>query len=157
MTLRILRASQYHEEALRALHTLTFPGDDHEDYSEGWWWIVYDGPDNPVAFAGMRESHTESGAIYFSRCGVLKSHRGRGLQKKLLATRLRQAKRVGAAACITTTIVMNTPSSNNLIGAGFRLYDPPSPWGHNETLYWRKEIIERQPSDHSGEVRAVPD
>lgn len=156
MTFRILRASPDHWEALRALHTLTFPGDEHEDYTEGWWWIVYDGCD-PVAFAGMRESLTEPGAIYFSRCGVLPPYRGQGLQKKLLAARLRQVKKVGAAACITTTIVMNTPSSNNLIRAGFRLFEPPVPWGHSETLYWRKDIIERQPSDHSGEVRAVPD
>lgn len=152
MTFRILRASEHHAEALRALHTLTFPGDTHEDYSAGWWWIVFDGWD-PVAFAGMRQAHSEKDAIYFSRCGVLTSHRGRGIQKKLLARRIALSKRLGVQACISTTIVMNTPSSNNLIRAGFRLYDPSAPWGHNETLYWRKEFIVEKRTAHPGEVR----
>lgn len=138
MTLRVLRARPEHAETLRALHTLTFPLDDHEDYSQGHWWIVWDGYE-PVAFAGMRPAITDPRASYLSRCGVMTSHRGQGLQQKLLAGRLRHAKALGFSRAISTTY-QNTVSANNLIRAGFRLYDPPSPWGSEGTLYWRKEF-----------------
>ncbi|WP_405548218.1 GNAT family N-acetyltransferase [Variovorax paradoxus] len=138
MTLRVLRASARHAETLRALHTLTFPHDDHEDYTSGYWWIVWDG-DAPVAFAGMRCSVTAPATAYLSRCGVLKSHRGLRLQPALLRRRLTLAKREGFQAAISTTY-LNTPSANNLIRAGFRLYDPEAPWGALGTCYWRREL-----------------
>ena len=138
MTLRILRARPNQVETLRALHTLTFPCDDHEDYSSGAWWIVWDGYE-PVAFAGMRGAVTEDQAFYLSRCGVLKSHRGLRLQGRLLRKRLDHARSLDADVCISTTY-QNTASANNLIRAGFRLYDPESPWGSAGTLYWRKDF-----------------
>lgn len=138
MPLRILRASGRHLETLRALHTLTFPLDDHEDYTSGAWWLVWDG-DEPVAFAGSRFAVTEESAVYLSRCGVLKSHRGQGLQRQLLKRRLTHAKTLGVSRVISTTY-LNTPSANNLIAAGFRLYDPETPWGLSGTCYWRKEL-----------------
>lgn len=138
MTLRILRARAQHAETLRALHTLTFPNDDHEDYLVGAWWIVWDNGE-PVAFAGCRPSVTEDEVIYLSRCGVLASHRGRAIQRRLLQRRLDYARSLCAVACISTTY-LNTPSANNLIRAGFRLYDPEAPWGSVGTCYWRKEI-----------------
>jgi len=138
VTLRVLRASAKHVETLRALHTLTFRHDAHEDYLDGSWWIVWDGPE-PVAFCGMRQSGTEAGSVYLSRCGVLASHRGRGLQRRLLRTRLAEAKRLGYRAAITTTY-LNTASANNLIRSGFRLYDPETPWGVGATCYWRKGL-----------------
>jgi GNAT superfamily N-acetyltransferase len=129
-----------HAEALRALHTLTFPVDEHEDYTTGWWWLVYDNGE-PVAFAGMRHAVTETDAVYLSRCGVLTGHRGHGLQRRLLAVRLRLAKSLGFLAVITTTFD-NPASSNNLIRAGFRLYTPDVPWGSLGTNYWRKPVNE---------------
>jgi GNAT superfamily N-acetyltransferase len=137
--LRVLRASGKHLETLRALHTLTFPMDDHEDYTSGAWWIVWDGYE-PVAFAGCRWAITDPRAVYLSRCGVLPSHRGQGLQKRLLAVRLRYAKERCAAGRVISTTYLNTPSANNLIRAGFRLYDPESPWGSVGTCYWTKEL-----------------
>jgi GNAT superfamily N-acetyltransferase len=138
LSLRILRATEKHSEVLRALHTLTFPADDHEDYTSGYWWIVWDGYE-PVAFAGMRCSLTAGSTAYLSRCGVMRSHRGQGLQKALLRRRLSLAKREGFGAAISTTY-LNTASANNLIRAGFRLYDPDEPWGSLGTCYWRKEL-----------------
>lgn len=138
MTLRVLRASAKHAEVLRALHTLTFPHDDHEDYDSGYWWIVWDGCE-PVAFAGMRQAITGPGAVYLSRCGVLRSHRGQGLQTVLLRRRLTHAKREGFEGAISTTY-LNTVSANNLIRAGFRLYDPVTPWGLKGTCYWHKAL-----------------
>jgi len=140
VTLRVLRASAKHAETLRALHTLTFPHDDHEDYSAGAWWIVWDHGE-PVAFAGCRPAVTEDETVYLSRCGVLPSHRGRAIQRRLLQRRLTYARSLCARACISTTY-LNTPSANNLIRAGFRLYDPEAPWGSFGTCYWRKDLLQ---------------
>lgn len=139
MTLRIRRASERHLETLRALHTLTFPLDEHEDYSSGYWWIVWDGAE-PVGFAGSRHAYTEPETTYLSRCGVLASHRGLGLQRRLLKARLKAAEADGHVAVITTTYC-NPPSGNNLIRAGFRMYTPVEPWSSSEgTCYWRKDL-----------------
>ena len=138
MTLRIRRATPRDAETLRALHVLTFPADDHEDYLDGFWWIAEDAGE-PCAFAGMRDAITMPGAMYLSRCGVLASHRGRGIQRTLLSRRIAHAKRNQALAAISTTL-NNIASSNNLIRAGFRLYRPEDPWGSQGTLYWLKEL-----------------
>ncbi|KAF1049319.1 GNAT family N-acetyltransferase [Xylophilus sp.] len=138
MTLRCRRARASDAETLRALHVLTFPCDDHEDYLAGAWWIVWDGA-RPIAFAGCRPAITEDTSFYFSRCGVLPDYRGRGLQRVLLGKRIRYARKRGLVAAITTTYC-HTTSANNLIGAGFRLYDPVRPWGVEGTLYWRRTI-----------------
>lgn len=137
MTLRTLKVSAAHAETLRALHVLTFPDDDHEDYLDGHWWIVYDAG-APVAFAGMRQAVTSERSVYLSRCGVLASHRGQGIQRTLLRRRLAYAKSLWSRAISTT--YQNRQSANNLIGAGFRLYDPETPWGSDGTLYWAKEF-----------------
>ncbi|MDM0006434.1 GNAT family N-acetyltransferase [Variovorax sp. J22G73] len=112
--------------------------DEHEDYLVGAWWIVWDGKE-PVAFCGYRAAVTEPNTAYLSRCGVLASHRGRGIQKKLLQVRLRRIKALRFNSAISTTY-LNTVSANNLIRAGFRLYDPRAPWGSPGTCYWRKEF-----------------
>jgi GNAT superfamily N-acetyltransferase len=122
-------------DTLHALHTLTFPDDQHVDYRAGYWWIAFAG-DEPAAFAGMLEARTERNAIYLARCGVLAGFRGQGLQRRLLRSRITLARRLGRVAVITTTYE-NPPSGNNLIAAGFRLYEPAAPWGGSGTCYWR--------------------
>jgi hypothetical protein len=39
---------------------------------------------------------------------------------------------------------INVASANNFIRAGYRLYEPQSPWGWPRTLYWRKSIVARR-------------
>lgn len=127
-----------HTRTLEALHVLCLPHDEIEDFAEGHWFLAYlDG--EPVAFAGMRPAVTDPCAVYLSRCGVLPGHRGRGLQRRLIAARLRKAQRLGVARAITTTYC-NPASSNNLIHCGFRMYAPDAPWGADGTCYWRRAI-----------------
>jgi GNAT superfamily N-acetyltransferase len=125
-----------HRAALTAMHTLTFPLDEHEDYGMGWWWLAFDEHGEPVAFAGMRPAYSEPGAVYLSRCGVLAGSRGVGLQSRLLRARMAYARALGVSAVVTTTYC-NPASGNNLIKAGFRLYSPAAAWGSEGTCYWR--------------------
>ncbi|MGJ7506779.1 GNAT family N-acetyltransferase [Variovorax sp. GT1P44] len=134
-------------DTLHALHVLTFPADAHEPYDCGWWWLAYDENNEPVAFAGMRASLSEDDGAYLSRCGVLPGHRGRGLQRRLLRARLSYARRLEAKVVITTTYC-NPRSGNNLIKAGFSLYDPTAPWGSEGTNYWRLSLVSPRASTH---------
>lgn len=125
-------------EDLLALQMEVFPCDDEMYPRDGWWWVVRDG-DRPVAFATLRVVPSWRGSGYLARCGVLKSHRGRGLQLQLLRARQRKAKELGMVRLITTTLD-NPISANNLIKAGFRTYLPEVRWGSENTIYWRKDL-----------------
>jgi len=104
----------------------------------GFWWIAYQGT-LPVGFCAMSRSRHWIDAGYLSRSGVIPSHRGNGLQKRLIQVRQRKAKLLGWNWLISDTRD-NQPSSNSLINMGFKLYTPSNPWGFSDTLYWRKKI-----------------
>lgn len=105
---------------------------------EGHWWVAFDGT-LPVAFAGVKGSESVPGAAYLCRAGVLPSHRGLGLQRRLIAVRERKSRKLGYAALVTDTFD-NSHSSNNLIAAGFRQWAPPVRYGAEGTNYWRKNL-----------------
>lgn len=125
------------------MHSSCFP--DCEVYGtdapDSHWWVAYFGSQEcPVAFAGLRLDHsTKQG--YLCRSGVMQGHRGCGLQLKLIKTRIAYGKRAGLERLVTDTIPGNYHSANNLIRAGFVLYNPSTPWaGVEHSLYWRKEL-----------------
>jgi GNAT superfamily N-acetyltransferase len=74
------------------------------------------------------------------RAGVVRSHRGKGLQKRLIRVRERKAREHGWKWLITDTASYNVASSNNLAACGFKLFRPSRPWGHDDGLYWRKAL-----------------
>lgn len=130
--------SDLHAATLRYLQLACLPHDEPMPTGEGWWWVAYDGA-LPVAFAGLAVSASVPGGGYLCRAGVLPSHRGRGLQTKLLAARERKARSVGLQVLVTDTFD-NPHSSNNLVRAGFRMFDPPVRYGAVGTNYWRKPL-----------------
>lgn len=107
------------------------------DFKLGWWWIVWL-KNTPVGFAGMTKS--DSNSVYLSRSGVLREHRGHGLQRRLIKTRHVQAKGIDGAKYIITDTTDNPASSNNLMSLGFRLYDPEWRWAFEHSLYWWKAV-----------------
>jgi GNAT superfamily N-acetyltransferase len=131
-------ADEKGEAILRYLQLETLPYDTPCETHEGWWWVAFDGG-LPVAFAGLKCSLSIPGGGYLCRAGVLPSHRGRGLQGRLLASRERMARKLGMGALVSDTFD-NPHSTNNLIKAGFRAFDPPHPYGATGTNYWRKPL-----------------
>lgn len=123
---------------LLALQVATLPYDLPSNSREGYWWIAYKG-DEPVGFAGMKESLSFPGNGYLCRAGVLEAHRGNGLQPRLLAARERKARELGFKWLLSDTYD-NPHSTNNLIKAGFRAYEHPEPYGATGTNYWRKAL-----------------
>lgn len=126
-------------QTLRELQLATLPDDKPYDTKSGFWWIAYDGS-VPVAFGGYVPSSRWANTVYLCRSGVLESHRGQGLQKRLIKVRERHAQRAGMTWSITDTH-LNHASANNLAAVGYRLYSPAVPFGRNQkSLHWRKKI-----------------
>jgi GNAT superfamily N-acetyltransferase len=116
----------------------TLPRDTPHETCVGHWWVAFDGT-NPIGFAGMVQSIRWSDAGYMCRAGVVRSHRGKGLQKRLIRVRERKARQLGWNWLVTDTRG-NPPSGNSLISCGFRLFTPSNPWGHEDAIYWRKAL-----------------
>jgi GNAT superfamily N-acetyltransferase len=136
---RIVRArSAGHRSDIEYLQAITLPHDQLLPTNVGVWWVVYDGTD-PVAFAGLLKSHRWSDAMYLCRSGVLESHRGKGIQKRLIRVRERHARSLNMRWLLSDTRD-NFPSANSLIAEGFQLFRPTRPWGFKNALYWRKRI-----------------
>ena len=124
------------QNELSVLQKKCLPYDTPYDTNYGYWWIVYDSLNLPCAFSGLVFSVRWFDTGYLCRAGVLPSHRGQGIQKKLIRARIRQARALGWKWLITDTY-RNPASSNSLIACGFKLFEPSKPWGIKETLYWR--------------------
>jgi len=137
--IRVYRARNAdHFHAIAGLQAAVLPLDAPHSMDAGAWWLALD-DGLPVAFAGLVPSTRWGDCSYLCRAGVLESHRGRGIQKRLIGVREKYAREVGHRWLITDT-TGNPASSNSLISCGFRLFHPSRPWGPDRALYWRKRL-----------------
>ena len=119
-------------ELLDPLDGDTFPLDGLHPKEGRWWWVAYDDTE-PVGFAGLRVIGNEA---WLSRCGVLESHRGYGIQRRLIQARCAYVKR----SCLlirTYTMCDNTHSANNLIRCGFLM---DSIQDDGEAIWWHRRL-----------------
>ena len=124
---------------LRVMHSEIFADTAPQiDPDEGDWWIAWHG-DEPVGFAGMSPSAAVANAGYLSRSGVHKTHRGRGLQRRMIRCRETAARRYGWSILRTDT-TENIHSANSLMKAGYMLFEPTVPWAFSNSLYWMKTL-----------------
>jgi len=123
---------------LSALQKKCLPYDKPYDTNHGYWWIAtQDGVD--CGFAGLVCSPWWSDCGYLIRCGVVSDCRGKGLQKKFIRVRIRQAKALKMNWVITSTYD-NPASANSLISCGFKMFNPTKPWMTKHTSYWRLKL-----------------
>lgn len=127
------------EDTINELHAPCFGDREYGPIEGSHWWLAEDPEGAAVGFAGLTVSLREGGA-YLCRAGVLKDHRGHGLQRRLIKVREKFARQCDLNFMVTDTVEGNYHSANNLIEEGFRLYDPLTPWGSVGSLYWRKEL-----------------
>ena len=124
-------------ELVQIMDRNIFAGCNNEFQTNREWWVFLDSKGRIGAYCGS--IYTE-GICIFIRAWVKKSHRGKGLQKKLISTRIKAAKENDCYIAITYTTKDNYPSVNNLIGKGFKYYFPEYAYGGKEMLYWSKKI-----------------
>src|ERR1700744_2824472 len=96
------------------------------EFDHGHWWLAFQDA-SPIAFAGVVPSTRACNAGYFARVGVLRKHRGAGLQLRLMRAMEARARHNGWSRVVSDT-TDNLASANNFIRAGYRLYRPQAPW-----------------------------
>lgn len=121
------------------LQRACLPADKVYDVSRGFWYVAYTPNGQAVGFGGIVPSSRWSDTMYMCRAGVTRVHQGKGLQKRLIRQRVKAARALGMNWVITDTNY-NTPSANNLISTGFKLFEPSEPWGFKTALYWKYRI-----------------
>ena len=142
-TYRILKVDPSHADVAATIiqmHAQCFPGLEFQQL-HGDWWIAYDGETKaPAAFAGLWPSVRTPGAGYLCRAGVLPQGRGKGLQRKLIKVREREAKKKRWVVLFSDIAPGNAHSLNNLYACGFRAFVPSEPWSGEDWNYVRKII-----------------
>lgn len=78
--------------------------------------------------------------MFLSRAGVFPWLSGRGLQRRMIRTRIKWAKKIGARYVVTYTTYDNHLSICNLIKCGFRFYVPEWKWAGPGVHYFMYEI-----------------
>lgn len=132
-----LRTAQVEDlEEQRELYEQFMPGDlwigDEHGHT---FWATKDG-DHTVAMCSA-VYRPQKGYVYFSSAGVDPRYRGLGLQRKLIQTRLRWARRQGAIYVVTYARTSNYPSVMNLLKCGFRFNKEPRGWaGVEDSAYY---------------------
>lgn len=121
------------------LNAALFPGIPVPKAAETFWWLAL-AENREAGFGGYRLIDGGETA-FLNRAGVLPFFRGRGIQKRLIRTRLSHAKRAGARVAITYTTADNIWSANNLIRTGFIMYRPKEYWVGKEMIYWWKNLL----------------
>lgn len=128
-------------EDIRAMHLVIFGIDLDKQFDPekaGEWWLVYhEGEAAPIAFAGTAPSVVVENYVFLMRAGVMKDHRGHGLQRRLIRVREQFARRHGYLGLVSYT-EDNPHSANNLIACGLRSYRPPHPFVGAHVHYWKK-------------------
>jgi GNAT superfamily N-acetyltransferase len=125
MTIKIRQITKDELYLVEGLDILCF-GDSEdqaskEEYLRSIWWIAFDG-ETPMAYTGAFVDENRYMAL--QRSGVLPAYRGKGLQKKLIRTRLTYAKRHKITTVYTYASSDNHASVNSLFSQGFKSYTP---------------------------------
>lgn len=129
--------------AVLALDELCFPEDYRVKLENALWWIVWQGKD-AVGYAGLRpcQASCNAGVAFLNRVGVLKDHRGQGLQKRLIRVREAAARALGMEEVVTYCMSWNYASVNSLVACGYRFYGPATKYGGADAVYLRKVLAE---------------
>ncbi len=139
VSIKQVTLSKENKPLLHKMQKACLPHDRPYFPANGTYWIAYDA-EQPVAFCIVAPSVRWVDTVYLARAGVLPSHRGLGLQKRMISIRERWARRNGYMWAITDT-ADNPASANSLITRGYRMFDPSKPWGLDYSLYWRKKLM----------------
>jgi GNAT superfamily N-acetyltransferase len=126
-----------------------FPEDTPYPKRKALWWVLRAPGVGPVAFAGLRHWPADNFG-FLCRAGVIASHRGQGLQQRLIRARVRHARRAGWAGVYTYTSPENVASGNNLIKCGFSLWTPSYAWGGEDMVYWWLSLTSDRQGGQSG-------
>lgn len=135
----IRRATPDDVEPIEVADRVCFPFD--KAYMFAWEknvsWVAYEKDE----LVGYLSAHPlRNGVWFFSRVGVMPSHRGQGLQRKLMAVMERHGRREGWREIVTYTVGRNGFSTANILASGYRTYEPRKSYVGFEVVHMRKKL-----------------
>lgn len=135
---KILDFAAYTQLQVLDATTPSFKGCGNEFKENRDWWVLLDKHKQIIAYCGAGYSDNFS---YFVRAWVDKKYRGKGLQKRMIAMRLRAAKYRNCKLAITYITMDNAPSGNSLINCGFKMYHPEWSYAGKDMIYFQKKLF----------------
>lgn len=135
----IRRATSDDIEAIEAADRVCFPFD--KQYMFTWeknaTWVAHEKDE----LVGYLSAHPlKHGIWFFSRVGVMPSHRGQGLQRKLMACMEKHGRREGWREIVTYTVGRNGFSTANILAAGYRTYEPRKSYVGFQVVHMKKRL-----------------
>lgn len=130
----ILDRSTYAQ--LQELDKKIFVGCDNEFKTNRDWWVITDKRGAIISYCGCIY---KDGVCIFNRAWVEKKYRGKGIQRKMIAARIRAAKPI-CKSVVTYTTHTNVHSANNLFRCGFLLFHPVYAYVGKDVLYFIKKL-----------------
>lgn len=121
-------------ERLKSLDKRIFVDAYNEFKENREWWVIED-KGQIIAYCG---SLYNQGVCIFVRAWVYKDYRGKGLQSKMIKTRLKAARH--CYRVITYVAIDGVHSMNNLIKNGFLTYIPQYLYAGKGFIYFYKDI-----------------
>lgn len=124
---------------IKKLHSRILSGDYFYYHSGNAYWVLL-ANDFPVGFCiGTDIGHK---LLYLSRSGIFTTHRGKGLQKKMIQVREKWGRRNNLESSITYCLLNNPASINSLISSGYRVFEPDYAWaGRTGVVYLKKSLF----------------
>ena len=110
-------------------------GESYEFKRNRDWWVIVD-KNKIIAYCGCLYSE---GVCIFNRAWVYKKYRGKGLQRRMITTRLNAARK-SCYVAVTYTLRNNLVSANNLIKRKFLLYEPHYKYVGDDVLYFKLDL-----------------
>lgn len=110
-------------ELITRLDRELLPGDlpmAESTLDDSLWWVATAPDGSAVGYCGLYVGLTD--AAWLVRAGVLPVARGKGLQRRMIAVRLRAARRLGYRRVCTYTHYQNLRSLRSLVRCGFVPY-----------------------------------
>jgi len=108
---------------LRWLDAEIFPNDTPAVIGTANWFLAWNN-DQAVAFCGWKPYLLDLDIVGFHyRAGVLSSHRGQGLQRKMIELRESEMIRSNIKVAVTYTEVYSAASMTSFINMGYRPYE----------------------------------
>lgn len=131
---------------LRWLDAEIFPTDMPSVVGTANWFLGWDN-DTAVAFCGWKPYLLDLELVGFHyRSGVLSTHRGLGLQRKMIELRESEMIRSNIKVAVTYTEVYSAASMTSLINMGYRPYEANEKTAlcdlskYMRMVHWRKNL-----------------
>lgn len=125
-------------DTVKDLHKICFPEDEWYSHKGNTYWLLKNKNKRPIGFCVATD--IGDGIIFLSRAGIIPEYQGRGLQRRMINTRIRYAQNNGYNSVITYVSIENVASAKNLLKCGFELYRPDWDYAGHWFNYFRLEL-----------------